>query len=68
MLHYNQETINQLASAYLGNLQSLIMHCVEQGKTGVVFTPSDYGLGAEISHQELDQFLDEDDNDDILSF
>ena len=57
--HYNQETIEQLASDYLFNLEWLISHCVNQQKNGVVHTPSDFGLGSEISFEELDQFLNE---------
>ena len=56
-MHYYQETIVKLAEDYINQLTKLIAHCIAQGKTGAVPTPSDYGLGAEISYQELDSFL-----------
>jgi hypothetical protein len=38
-------------------------------KSGVIYTPADYGLGAEISFEELDRFLEEPFmDDDIMSF
>ena len=43
--HYEQQTIKELAEGYASNLELLIARCLEQGKTGVVYTPSDYGLG-----------------------
>ena len=55
--HYDQDTIVKLAEDYINHLTKLIAHCIAQGKTGAVPTPSDYGLGAEISYQELDSFL-----------
>ena len=57
--HFNQETIERLSSDYISNLEWLISHCIDQQKIGVVHTPSDYGLGSEISFEELDQFLNE---------
>ena len=42
---------------YQSTLESLIAHCMEQQKSGTVYTPSDYGLGSEISVEELDQLL-----------
>jgi len=57
--HYYPFTINELAKEYQANLQSLINHCIAQQASGAVFTPSDYGLGKEISNTELDLFLDE---------
>jgi amino acid adenylation domain-containing protein/non-ribosomal peptide synthase protein (TIGR01720 family)/FkbM family methyltransferase len=57
--HYEKDTIKELVQNYLSNLQSIISHCIEQQKKGVVFTPSDYGLGSEISYTELDRFLEE---------
>ena len=56
--HYNQETISKLAGDYINQLISLIGHCLEQAKSGAVYTPSDYGLGAEITCKELDRFLE----------
>jgi hypothetical protein len=51
-------------------LEQLIGHCVEQGKRGRVHTPSDYGLGAAVTSQELDLFMEEDEGDTatIMSF
>ncbi|MDO6431640.1 amino acid adenylation domain-containing protein [Flavitalea sp. BT771] len=54
-LHYRQKTIQQLADRYISCLEKLIDHCVSQPNE--TFTPSDYGLGAEISCHELDRFL-----------
>ena len=67
-LHFLATTIEDLANSYISNLQALIKHCIEQGKSGVVFTPSDYGLGGAMSYEELDAFLEEDANDNIMSF
>ncbi|MCW3089278.1 MAG: linear pentadecapeptide gramicidin synthetase LgrD, partial [Ferruginibacter sp.] len=59
-LHYEAETIRQLAGNYLSNLEAIIAHCIAQEQqSGQVFTPSDYGLGAEITYAELDAFLQE---------
>ncbi|MEJ6981955.1 non-ribosomal peptide synthase/polyketide synthase [Pedobacter sp. P351] len=66
--HFKEETISGLASDYIAKLEWLITHCVEMGKTGVVYTPSDYGVGSEISYEELDKFLGDDDDDNIMSF
>ena len=58
--HYKKSTIENLTRRYKSILESLISHCIElEKKQGVVYTPSDYGLGAEISYSELDRFLDE---------
>jgi amino acid adenylation domain-containing protein/non-ribosomal peptide synthase protein (TIGR01720 family) len=65
--HFNPATIKDLADQFIANLQLLISHCLDQSKSGVVFTPSDYGLGSAISYEELDAFL-EDDSDNIMSF
>jgi len=67
-LHYNASTINGLAISFITNLEGLIAHCMEQQKSGVVYTPSDYGLGADVSYKELDDFLEEDNSENILSF
>jgi amino acid adenylation domain-containing protein/non-ribosomal peptide synthase protein (TIGR01720 family) len=56
--HYNQETISKLAGEYILHLTRFINHCMEQGESGTVYTPSDYGLGAEITYQELDRFIE----------
>jgi non-ribosomal peptide synthase protein (TIGR01720 family) len=57
--HYEVATIERLSGMYRRNLELLIAHCGEQGAKGVVYTPSDYGLGEEISVEELDNFLNE---------
>ncbi|HEY4326481.1 MAG TPA: amino acid adenylation domain-containing protein [Mucilaginibacter sp.] len=62
-VHYTPETISKVAADYIDQLQRLITHCIERGKTAEVYTPSDYGLGAEVSYQELDDFLEEQYND-----
>lgn len=63
-LHFRHERILQLSQEYLANLELLISHCAEQKKSGNVLTPSDYGLGHEISYDELDSFLQKDGNTD----
>ena len=66
--HYRSETISKLASAFMQNLEKLIIHCIETQKSGkTIFTPSDYGLASDITYQELDRFLNEEE-DNILSF
>ncbi|MCW3106371.1 MAG: Nonribosomal peptide synthetase, partial [Segetibacter sp.] len=58
--HYKEETITALANSYIANLAMLIGHCIEQQRSGgIVYTPSDYGLGSEISYEQLDCFLSE---------
>ena len=57
-LHYNADTIQELAGNYLAQLQQLITHAVAQAGLQPVFTPSDYGLGEIVANAELDQFLD----------
>ncbi len=66
--HYNKNTISKLADDYIKQLMRLINHCQEQGKSGVVYTPADYGLGDEVTYEELDRFLEDDSDDSILSF
>ncbi|PSL45611.1 non-ribosomal peptide synthase protein (TIGR01720 family)/amino acid adenylation domain-containing protein [Chitinophaga niastensis] len=58
--HYAAAGIEKLATAYLSNLTLLIDHCVEQATQATIYTPSDYGLGTEVSNEELDEFLDAD--------
>ncbi|HVI43598.1 MAG TPA: amino acid adenylation domain-containing protein [Chitinophaga sp.] len=58
--HFDPSTITSIASGFLSELKRLISHCVSVEVP--VFTPSDYNLGAEISYEELDQFLDADYN------
>lgn len=67
-MHYNEETIKTLANRFILNLEFLIEHCLDQEKSGSVYTPSDYGLGSHVSYQELDAFLEEDDSDNIMTF
>ena len=56
--HYEEASIKKLSAAYLSDLEKLITHCLEQQKDGeVINTPSDYGLGSEITYGELDRFL-----------
>ena len=57
--HFAEETIINIANNYASNLELLIDHCLTQEKSGTVYTPSDYGLGAEIRYKELDRFLKE---------
>jgi amino acid adenylation domain-containing protein/non-ribosomal peptide synthase protein (TIGR01720 family) len=54
--HFNVGSIAQLAANYLARLEQLIAHCVAQSTP--VFTPADYGLGEDITNEELDSFLD----------
>ncbi|GEO12156.1 non-ribosomal peptide synthetase [Segetibacter aerophilus] len=65
--YFREETIRNLATSYLHDLSSLVTHCLEQGKNGAVYTPSDYGLGTAVSYEELDAFL-EDESDNVMSF
>ena len=58
--HYGEETIKALAEGYMEELRKLVEHCVERGQKGCTeHTPSDYGLTAEVSYKELDDFLKE---------
>ncbi len=57
--HFEENTIKKKLEDYISNLQVLIAHCAEVRKKGTAFTPSDYGLGSEISYEDLDEFLDE---------
>lgn len=72
-LHFEAANIQELANRYLEILTALIQHCIEQ--SGTVYTPSDYGLSAEVSNEELDLFFmkqetddEEADMDSILNF
>ncbi|WP_262892893.1 non-ribosomal peptide synthetase [Puia dinghuensis] len=56
--HYDGENIERLSGLYAKKLQELIDHC--RSREGQEHTPSDYGLGREISYKELDRFLDKD--------
>ncbi len=57
--HFEEDTIKKMLENYISNLQLLIAHCTEASKKGAASTPSDYGLGGEISYEDLDEFLDE---------
>jgi amino acid adenylation domain-containing protein/non-ribosomal peptide synthase protein (TIGR01720 family) len=54
--HFSAAGIEKLGAAYITHLDALIEHCAAQPE--VSFTPSDFGLGKEISVEELDAFLD----------
>ncbi|MBK8552374.1 MAG: amino acid adenylation domain-containing protein [Ignavibacteria bacterium] len=58
-LHFEKKTISSLSEKYLNILQTLIQHCTEEQRSNVIHTPSDFGLGSEISIDELDNFLNE---------
>ena len=58
-LHYHAQTMHQLGAAYLSCLKQLTDHCLQQSGDKNRYTPSDFGLGAEIGYKELDRFLDE---------
>lgn len=66
--HFEEDTIKILAGNYQDNLKKLIVYCIAQAGKDAVYTPSDYGLESDITYQELDKFLGEDDTDDIMSF
>ena len=57
--HFEFDTINKLTSDYSENLNTIITHCLGVKNSDLIFTPSDFGLGSEISYEELDGFLDE---------
>ena len=65
--HYEEQTIQLLADNYINQLKMLIEHCMNVMRSGTVFTPSDFGLGSDISYAELDSFMEED-SENILSF
>jgi len=56
--HFTAQTIQQLAAVYNHIITGLVTHCLLQADAfGQLFTPSDYGIGKEVSYQQLDQFL-----------
>jgi amino acid adenylation domain-containing protein/non-ribosomal peptide synthase protein (TIGR01720 family) len=63
-LHFKKETIEQLASKYIENLEALIQHCVNIQE--IQKTPSDYGLQAFVNYREFDAFLQQQWGDDSL--
>ncbi|MEO1627225.1 MAG: condensation domain-containing protein, partial [Bacteroidota bacterium] len=54
--NYRAETIEQLATQQIEQLMDLVDHCVS--KTTSISTPSDLGLAAHMSFEELDEFWD----------
>jgi non-ribosomal peptide synthase protein (TIGR01720 family) len=56
-LHYKEGTIQRLSERYVAKLEEVTGYCLQQLKTGGRHTPSDYGLGEEVSNEELDDFL-----------
>jgi non-ribosomal peptide synthase protein (TIGR01720 family) len=58
--HYGEDIIRTLAAAYVANLEALISYCLEQGRSDIAYTPSDYGLNEQISYEELNSFLNAD--------
>ncbi len=67
--HFQQNTIEGLAAAITEKLKMLIDHCVNIKPSRKGATPSDYGLGADVSYSELDKFLqDGSENDIIMEF
>jgi amino acid adenylation domain-containing protein/non-ribosomal peptide synthase protein (TIGR01720 family) len=57
--YFNKTDIDGLTAKYLVYLKNLINHCIAVQKTGLVYTPSDYGLAPEVTYPELNQFLNE---------
>jgi len=53
---FEQSTIEKIAAAYIDKLIEIINHCIH--KTDIELTPSDYGLGDEISVEEWDNLMD----------
>ncbi|MHA4842635.1 amino acid adenylation domain-containing protein [Flavitalea antarctica] len=70
--HFDEKTILTLSTDYISTLIELINHCMTRQQSGeAMFTPSDYGLGSDISYKELDRFLhgkDESDGNSVMSF
>nr|WP_295864097.1 non-ribosomal peptide synthase/polyketide synthase [uncultured Chitinophaga sp.] len=54
--HLSADAMEKMATIYIAHLEALISHCA--GRREATFTPSDFGLGKEISVAELDAFLD----------
>ena len=57
--HFKKGTITKLAEFYRQNLIAVIEHCVIQGQTGEIFTPSDFGMLGAMTNAELDSLLNE---------
>ncbi len=54
-LQYDENTIATLAARYMDTLTHLIQHCVNKQNTE--HTPSDFGLQDKVSNQQLEAFL-----------
>ncbi|MEM9822967.1 MAG: amino acid adenylation domain-containing protein, partial [Bacteroidota bacterium] len=54
---YDAKTVEQLAARFFAQLQRLIDHCEQV--TIPEYTPSDFGLGNEISVEDLDAFMNQ---------
>ncbi|QJB31840.1 non-ribosomal peptide synthase/polyketide synthase [Chitinophaga oryzae] len=54
--HLSADAMDKMATIYMTHLEALIAHCASRREPA--FTPSDFGLGKEISVAELDAFLD----------
>ncbi|UCJ04803.1 amino acid adenylation domain-containing protein [Chitinophaga pendula] len=59
--HYEHNTVEKLSQSFIKYLSTLITDCISREKHQVFYTPSDFGLGKELSYTELDRFLDEPD-------
>ncbi|MBW8683317.1 non-ribosomal peptide synthase/polyketide synthase [Chitinophaga rhizophila] len=74
--YHTSTAIQALSVAYMAILEELIKHCQDRKEQGVAeYTPADYGLSGEITHEELEGFLNNDqsgtpeaDQDDIMIF
>ncbi len=65
-LQFKAATIEQLANSFLEELKVLIQHCKDKKETE--HTPSDFGFDGSVSYQDLEAFLNEEDEDeDFLS-
>jgi non-ribosomal peptide synthase protein (TIGR01720 family) len=57
---YESATISAIAVEYTTHLQQIIAHCVQKAAAGISeYTPSDYGMGNELTCHELDKLLKE---------
>jgi len=65
-LQFETATIDFLANSFLQELQLLIQHCKNKKETE--HTPSDFGFDSSVSYQDLEAFLnEEDEEEDFLS-
>ncbi len=56
-LHFHAATIADMAADYLHHLETIITHCADRSQHASVASPSDYGLGAVMTNEEMDLFL-----------